>query len=103
MASEQVNGTKRRHDASAEKPSEKREFPKRPRLEEKTDLMKWRMRDDEGRLTWHYLQDDEAAKDWPQSYADKWYLGLPMVSLAFLSLALPPLKMILWHILAPEL
>ncbi|SPO06107.1 related to lanosterol synthase [Cephalotrichum gorgonifer] len=53
-------------------------FPKRPQLEEKTDITKWRCRDDEGRLTWHYLADEEAAKEWPQSYADKWYLGMPL-------------------------
>ena len=35
--------------------------------------------DDDGRLTWHYLADDEAAKEWPQSYADKYDLGLPLV------------------------
>ncbi|KAB5531448.1 terpenoid cyclases/protein prenyltransferase alpha-alpha toroid [Coniochaeta sp. 2T2.1] len=51
---------------------------KRPRLEERTDYTRWRMRDDESRHTWHYLEDDEAMKEWPQSYADKWYLGLPL-------------------------
>ncbi|EHA57490.1 lanosterol synthase [Pyricularia oryzae 70-15] len=51
---------------------------KRPKLAEKTDTARWRMLDDEGRHTWHYLEDDEAVKEWPQSYADKWYLGLPM-------------------------
>lgn len=54
---------------------------KRPKLAEKTDTARWRMLDDEGRHTWHYLEDDEAVKEWPQSYADKWYLGLPMVSI----------------------
>lgn len=70
------SGTKR---ASAS--AEEREFPKRPRLEEKTDPTRWRCKDDEGRLTWHYLADDEAAKAWPQTYADKYYLGLPLVRL----------------------
>ncbi|KAI1494091.1 terpenoid cyclases/protein prenyltransferase alpha-alpha toroid [Biscogniauxia mediterranea] len=50
--------------------------PKRPRLEETTDRTRWRMLDERGRQTWHYLEDDEAAKKWPQSTADKWYLGL---------------------------
>ncbi|KAI1176072.1 oxidosqualene:lanosterol cyclase [Nemania sp. FL0916] len=36
----------------------------------------WRLLDESGRLTWHYLEDDKAAKEWPQSTADKWYLGL---------------------------
>jgi len=54
---------------------------KRPKLRETTDHGRWRMRDDEGRHTWHYLDDDEAAKEWPQTYADKYYLGLPLVSI----------------------
>lgn len=52
----------------------------RSELVERTDYSRWRMRDDHGRHTWQYLEDDEAAKDWPQSYADKYYLGLPLVS-----------------------
>lgn len=52
---------------------------KRPRIEERTDYTRWRMRDDESRHTWHYIEDDEAAKKWPQTYADKYYLGLPLV------------------------
>lgn len=53
---------------------------KRPVLEEKTDLARWRMLDESGRQTWHYVESDEAAQKWPQSYADKWYLGLDLVS-----------------------
>ncbi len=52
---------------------------KRPRLDERTDYTRWRMRDDESRHTWHYLEDDEAMKEWPQTFADKYYLGLPLV------------------------
>lgn len=52
---------------------------KRPRIEDRTDFSRWRMRDDESRHTWHYLEDDDAAKQWPQTYADKYYLGLPLV------------------------
>ncbi|KAI0017177.1 terpene synthase [Xylariomycetidae sp. FL0641] len=50
--------------------------PKRPRLADKTDRTRWRMLDEKGRHTWHYLEDDAAAKKWPQSIADRWYLGL---------------------------
>lgn len=39
------------------------------------------MKDDDGRHRWTYLEDDEDVKNWPQSYADKYYLGLPLVSL----------------------
>ncbi|KAI0123345.1 terpenoid cyclases/protein prenyltransferase alpha-alpha toroid [Xylariales sp. AK1849] len=52
--------------------------PKRPRTQEKIDKLRWRCLDDDGRLTWRYLEDDEEAKEWPQSYADKWYLGLDL-------------------------
>jgi len=52
---------------------------KRTKLGHKTDISRWRMRDDGGRQTWHYLEDDDTVKQWPQSYADKWYLGLPLV------------------------
>lgn len=53
--------------------------PKRPKVGVKTDVTRWRLKDDESRHTWHYLEDDEAAESWPQSYAEKWYLGLPLV------------------------
>jgi len=49
------------------------------RPENRVDPNRWRMRAIDGRQTWHYLQDDEEVKQWPQTYADKWYLGLPIV------------------------
>lgn len=52
---------------------------KHPTISDSTDKSRWRLLDDGGRQTWHYLEDDDKAKDWPQSDADKWYLGLPMV------------------------
>lgn len=52
---------------------------KRPRIEERTDYARWRMRDDESRHTWHYLESDEELKAWPQTAADKYFLGLPLV------------------------
>lgn len=52
---------------------------KQPKVREDTDITRWRCLDEDGRLTWRYLEDDEAAKAWPQSYADKWYLGLDLV------------------------
>ncbi|KAL8955879.1 MAG: hypothetical protein Q9183_006497 [Haloplaca sp. 2 TL-2023] len=45
--------------------------------DQRTDPQRWRMLDERGRHTWHYLQSEEQAKAWPQSTADKWYLGLP--------------------------
>lgn len=53
---------------------------KRPRIADKTDRTRWRCLDESGRLTWHYLEDDEAVKKWPQSIADQWYLNLDTVS-----------------------
>ena len=48
----------------------------------KTDYTRWRLRDDRGVQTWHYLESEEEVKAWPQSTADKWYLGLDTVSYA---------------------
>lgn len=74
MVRDTRTGIKRFSDSASE-----HDFPKPPQLEDKTDYTRWRCRDDDGCLTWHYLADDEAAKEWPQSYADKYYLGLPLV------------------------
>lgn len=52
---------------------------KAPQLSERTDYTRWRMLDDAGRQTWHYLEDDQDVKEWPQSTADKYFLGLPTV------------------------
>lgn len=62
---------------------ESQAMPKRPKIGTKTDFTRWRVKDDESRHTWHYLEDDEAVKAWPQSVAEKWYLGLPLVRRAF--------------------
>jgi lanosterol synthase len=48
---------------------------------EKTDYSRWRLRDDRGCQTWHYLKTDEEVKAWPQSTADKYFLGIGTVSL----------------------
>lgn len=47
----------------------------------KTDYSRWRLRDERGVQTWHYLQTDEEVKEWPQSTADKWFLDLPTVQI----------------------
>ncbi|EHK97929.1 putative Lanosterol synthase [Glarea lozoyensis 74030] len=65
---------------SAEKASSTAEttsYWKTPKLQERTDYSRWRLLDDKGRQTWHYLEDDQEAKAWPQTTADKWFLGLP--------------------------
>ena len=48
--------------------------------EEKTDIQRWRLLDERGCQTWHHLESDEEVKAWPQSTADKYFLGLPLVS-----------------------
>lgn len=47
--------------------------------DDKTDYSRWRLRDDRGRQTWHYLKTDKEMEEWPQSVADKYFLGLPTV------------------------
>ena len=54
-------------------------FPKKPRVEAKTDHTRWRLKDDDSRHTWHYLTDNKSVKDWPQSYAEKYFLNMPLV------------------------
>lgn len=44
-----------------------------------TDRSRWRLKDDKGVHTWAYLEDDEEARKWPQSTADKYYMGLDTV------------------------
>src|SRR5271163_4935499 len=46
-------------------------------LDQKTDYSRWRLLDEQGRHTWHYLTTDAQVKAWPQTIADKYYLGLP--------------------------
>ncbi len=45
----------------------------------RTDPTRWRLLDERGRQTWHYLQSDEELKQWPQSIADRYFLNLPTV------------------------
>lgn len=45
----------------------------------KTDLARWRLLDERGRQTWHFMTTDDEARAWPQSTADKYFLGLPTV------------------------
>jgi len=47
--------------------------------DEKTDYSRWRLKDDRGCQTWHYLKNDEEVKAWPQTKADKYFLGLETV------------------------
>ncbi|CAG8534492.1 20617_t:CDS:10 [Dentiscutata erythropus] len=42
-----------------------------------TDLNRWRLKVEHGRQTWHYLDNDDEIKNWPQSIVDKYWIGLP--------------------------
>lgn len=74
-----ATGAKSRKRASGSDTS----FPKKPRIESKTDPLRWRMKDDDSRHTWHYLTDDKELTKWPQSDAEKYYLNLSLVILCF--------------------
>lgn len=43
-----------------------------------TDYSRWRLKADHGRQTWHYLTEEQS-KEWKQSTADKYFLGLDTV------------------------
>ncbi|EJD41513.1 terpene synthase [Auricularia subglabra TFB-10046 SS5] len=44
-----------------------------------TDYSRWRLRaDDDGRHTWHYLKTDAELAAWPQTEADRFWLGLQL-------------------------
>ena len=54
-------------------------------LEEATDLRRWRLLDERGRQTWHYMSTDEAAAAWPQTVVDKHHLGIQLVRVLLVS------------------
>jgi hypothetical protein len=46
-----------------------------------TDYSRWRLLvNDGGRHTWHYLKSDKECAEWPQNDVDKYWLGIPLVS-----------------------
>lgn len=47
--------------------------------EDTTEIQRWRLLDEEGRQTWHYLETEEEVHAWPQTIADRYHLGLPLV------------------------
>ena len=59
-------------------------FSNGPTKDEATDLRRWRLLDEAGRQTWHYLKSDEELAAWPQSTADIYFLNLPMVDFLFI-------------------
>ncbi|KAH7123233.1 terpenoid cyclases/protein prenyltransferase alpha-alpha toroid [Dactylonectria estremocensis] len=63
----------------------------KPPCREKTDLSRWRLRDHDSRHSWHYLSNQDAVQDWPQSHAEKYYLDLPL-NLPSLAEATTPLE-----------
>lgn len=53
-------------------------------VDQKTDHTRWRLKNDDGRQTWHYLESDEELKAWPMTAADKYFLGMDTVSVEIL-------------------
>lgn len=49
-------------------------------IDDATDPERWRLLDEQGRQTWHYLRTDDEIKKWPQTLYDKHHLSLPTVS-----------------------
>ena len=49
--------------------------------DQRTDRSRWRLLDESGRHTWHYLETDKEIEAWPQTHADKYHMGLSIVSL----------------------
>lgn len=87
ILSASVNGQKEDHLNGHSASPEKRplesdaESARASKLPARTDYNRWRLLDEKGRLTWHYLKDDEEIKAWPQSLADRYFLDLPLVAL----------------------
>ena len=48
--------------------------------ETRTDHKRWRLLDEGGRQRWMYLKSKEEAEQWPQTIADKYHLGMTVVS-----------------------
>jgi lanosterol synthase len=48
-------------------------------LESKTNYDWWRLENVRGRQIWKYLESEEERARWPQSIADKYFLGLDTV------------------------
>ncbi len=64
-----------------------------------TDYSCWRLRDtDDGRHVWDFLKTDEELEARPPSDADKYWLGLPLVSFHLSSWAFRSLKRLLYRI-----
>ncbi|KAF2274408.1 lanosterol synthase [Westerdykella ornata] len=70
-----ANGTNGRLEKRGNDRKGERSWRDAGRQDEKTDRTRWRMKNDGGVHTWHYLSEEEAAR-WPMSRADKWYLGM---------------------------
>lgn len=56
-------------------------------VQKTTDRTKWRLHNDRGCHIWRYLDSEEEARKWPQSTADKWYMGLDTVCRVSLAMA----------------
>ena len=72
----QVNGHAKTNGEARNRATEKDGMDS---IDARTDLNRWRLLDEDGRQTWHYLESKDEIKEWPQSIADRHHLGLPLV------------------------
>ncbi|KAI9337932.1 terpenoid cyclases/protein prenyltransferase alpha-alpha toroid [Obelidium mucronatum] len=57
-----------------------------------TDPKKWRLEVEEGRQTWHYIEDEAQLVSWPQSDYDRYWQGLPLENAVVYPKAATPLE-----------
>lgn len=79
----EANGTHKR--GAKEKSAPNGAVAKSATRDVKTDYTRWRLKDDRGCQTWHYLETDKEMEAWPQSPADKFHLGMDLVKTPSLS------------------
>ena len=73
----EANGTHRRGEK--QKPISNEAVTSSTGRATKTDYTRWRLKDERGCQTWHYLETKDEIEQWSQSLADKWHLGMDLV------------------------
>lgn len=80
------DGVKNRGNGAAKEKASNSNIVANETGNQRTDYSRWRLLDEAGCQTWHYLQTDEEVKEWPQTIADKYHLGMDTVIDHFYSL-----------------
>ena len=79
------DGVKNRGNGAAKEKASNSNIVANETGNQRTDYSRWRLLDEAGCQTWHYLQTDEEVKEWPQTIADKYHLGMDTVIVHFYS------------------